>query len=235
MKKLILLIFAFLALVGKILGQDVEPDYLCFEVEAGTKIAFEANSSSISYISPVFEYSFDKQSWSKLTKNGVIAENDAIIYMRGDNPFGLNKSNTHYYFYHFYISKPAKCSGNIMTLIDKIGETKVIPNAYCFNKLFYQCPIITAPELPATTLTEWCYACMFLGCKSLATAPDLPATSLAERCYYNMFSGCTSLITAPKLPATTLVESCYEGMFDHCRSLVSSPVLPATTLRHVVI
>jgi hypothetical protein len=60
---------------------------------------------------------------------------------------------------------------------------------------------------------------MFDGCTSLTTAPELPATTLADYCYEYMFYGCTSLTTAPELPATTLNESCYENMFQGCTSL----------------
>ena len=34
---------------------------------------------------------------------------------------------------------------------------------------------------------------MFYGCTSLTTAPALPATTLAESCYECMFADCTSL------------------------------------------
>jgi hypothetical protein len=34
---------------------------------------------------------------------------------------------------------------------------------------------------------------MFNGCVSLVSAPQLPATTLTESCYYYMFNGCTSL------------------------------------------
>ena len=47
----------------------------------------------------------------------------------------------------------------------------------------------------------------------------LPATTLTEDCYAAMFAGCTSLVNAPELPATTLVDKCYEGMFQYCSSL----------------
>ena len=81
--------------------------------------------------------------------------------------------------------------------------------------------LTTAPELPATTLTNYCYRSMFNGCTSLVTAPELPATTLAESCYANMFEGCTNLTTAPNLPATTLTQGCYWEMFGGCTSLNS--------------
>jgi len=45
---------------------------------------------------------------------------------------------------------------------------------------------------------------MFRGCTSLITAPELPATTLTNYGYQGMFGGCTSLTKAPDLPATTL-------------------------------
>ena len=60
---------------------------------------------------------------------------------------------------------------------------------------------------------------MFEGCTSLTTAPKLPATTLTKYCYASMFYNCTSLTTAPELPATTLAESCYEYMFRDCTKL----------------
>lgn len=60
---------------------------------------------------------------------------------------------------------------------------------------------------------------MFYGCSSLVSAPELPATTLAQRCYESMFYGCSSLISAPELPATTLTNNCYKEMFYGCSSL----------------
>ena len=97
--------------------------------------------------------------------------------------------------------------------------------------LFRGCTsLATAPELPATTLINGCYAGMFEGCTSLTTAPSLPATALTEHCYYYMFEGCTSLTTTPSLPATTLAFGCYDSMFKGCTNLTSIPTLSATTL-----
>ena len=73
--------------------------------------------------------------------------------------------------------------------------------------------------MPATTLTTYCYASMFLYCTSLVNAPELPATTLTANCYDYMFYGCTSLVNAPELPATTLASKCYESMFEGCTSL----------------
>ncbi len=122
-------------------------------------------------------------------------------------------------------------SGNIMSLVDPTCKSTTIPIDGCFEALFTNCVVQEANELelPATTLTEGCYASMFLGCSKLMYAPVLPATTLANDCYYTMFMN-TGIRTAPVLPATTLASRCYNGMFTGCTSLTEAPELPATTL-----
>ncbi len=46
------------------------------------------------------------------------------------------------------------------------------------------------------------------GCASLTVAPELPATTLAEYCYYDMFYGCTSLNTVTCLATDISAEDC---------------------------
>ena len=131
-------------------------------------------------------------------------------------------------YYYFTISGgKISASGNIMSLLN---FTPILPN-YAFYKLFEDCTsLVSAPELPATTLADGCYEFMFRGCSSLTQAPELPATTLADHCYHYMFYGCKSLTQAPELPATTLVFDCYDYMFYDCSSLTQAPELPATTL-----
>lgn len=91
-------------------------------------------------------------------------------------------------------------------------------------------------SLPCTRLTEErCYFEMFYLCEHLVTAPALPATSLSDGCYHQMFKGCIRLTSAPALPATTLPSvqygyGCYSEMFAKCTSLTVAPVLSANTL-----
>ncbi|MCQ2076715.1 MAG: leucine-rich repeat protein [Bacteroidaceae bacterium] len=93
---------------------------------------------------------------------------------------------------------------------------------YIFYSMFEGCTnLVSAPALPATTLTSHCYDSMFKGCTSLTTAPELPATSVQTYCYQSMFEDCTSLTTAPYLPATSLGTNtdCYKNMFKNCSNL----------------
>jgi len=73
--------------------------------------------------------------------------------------------------------------------------------------------MITAPELPATTLAMGCYSGMFADCRKLAAPPKLLATTLAPWCYNGMFIGTT--IKQIDLPAKNFLHrSCYFWMFN---------------------
>lgn len=126
--------------------------------------------------------------------------------------------------------------GNIMSLLygdDFLGQTDLTGKNYCFYNLFKNNThliSVESLELPATTLSNYCYQLMFSGCTSLINAPVLPATTLTEYCYGSMFFGCTSLVTPPVLPATTLARGCYQNLFRSCTGLTTPPALPATTL-----
>ena len=143
-----------------------------------------------------------------------------VVQWKGNNPNGVSTSYNDYL--NFVVSgNPVHLSGNIMSLIDGVGETLVIPNKFCFKNLFYNSEIKTVSSdfLPATTLQDECYRSLFAYCRNLTQAPELPATTLAPYCYNEMFSGCSALTTAPELPATTLVNDCYNYIFQYCSSL----------------
>lgn len=95
-----------------------------------------------------------------------------------------------------------QCIGNIETLLDYrtvwAGGHPAM-DVSCFRFMFNDCTsLTTAPELPATTLSQSCYYSMFKGCTSLIAIPTLPATILSNYCYYEIFSGCAKI----KLSAT---------------------------------
>ena len=138
----------------------------------------------------------------------------------------------------FTINKKCNLEGNCMSLLfgdNAVNNNNLSGKTYAFYELFSGCAsIIQVSEtfLPATTLAERCYCCMFRGCTRFTSAPELPATTLVNECYKYMFHGCTSLTTVPELPATTLATYCYSGMFFGCSSLTTAPELPATTLSY---
>ena len=179
------------------------------------------------YLTPDVQYSLDGgETWTELAVGDTIllAKKGDKAHIRGYNEGGLGsngKDNV-----HFIMTGAIAASGSVMSLIDGIGLSLKIPKESCFWYLFENCTSLTqAPEVPATTLSEWCYYGMFSGCSSLTQAPELPATTLADWCYRAMFSGCTSLTKAPELPATELPDSlfmrsgCCESMFSGCTNL----------------
>ena len=152
------------------------------------------------------------------------------LRLRATSEIGTSTDDGNYKI-SFENETPVACTGDIRTLVDWENYATANTENAKFYQLFRGCTqLVSAPELPATTLAESCYYMMFNGCTSLTTAPALPATTLARNCYAMMFNGCTSLTSAPALPATTLTSSCYNMMFRGCAQLTSAPELPATSL-----
>lgn len=236
--------------------QESLKEPLTFEAkEDDTKIYFLAYN--IEEQTRTIEVSTDDgKTWTSHT-SGVYDEDEAIIatlnvgekaLVRGDNPamgYFSEDEGTAVYGGGFHINGEAYVYGNVMSLLDSTDFTSMtsVPE-YAFTNLFCDASmsgewnnnenLFSHPSkhliLPATTLSEWCYYCMFRNCESLNAAPELPAIILAEYCYSEMFQNCASLTTAPELPATTLADGCYNGMFEDCLSLITAPELPATTL-----
>lgn len=221
----------------------VIPPYLCFtaeEANAPIEMAGLPGAPSMN-----MEYSFDKSNWStfeigeldpdsyEVSSHGTVItlENiDDKVYFRGNNDHGFcvyDEDEGSSFCNEFIIrDKKMSVSGNIMTLMDKTGESTVLYENN-FDKLFVDCYKLTNAsklELPVIQLAPYCYASMFANFSDsnseLTSAPELlPATTLADDCYEYMFSGCTSLTEAPELPATTLADYCYAGMFRGCTAI----------------
>ena len=157
---------------------------------------------------------------------------NGTLRMRGKSSKGMGTNGNDKAWITFGNSNVmVSCTGDIRTLVDYTNYRNASTSEARFSALFGGCTnLISAPELPATTLASYCYEFMFYGCTGLTTAPVLPATTLAEECYRSMFYGCTGLTTAPELPAETLAERCYYEMFYGCTGLTTAPALPAETL-----
>ncbi|MBR5971666.1 MAG: leucine-rich repeat protein [Paludibacteraceae bacterium] len=203
-------------------------NYLTFTAEADSS-SFGIHSEW--WNNPDVQYSLDDgQTWIKLQNDTLIPlHNKKKALLRGYNPQGISREFGEVTY--FIMKGRIAASGSVMSLIDNVGESVIIPSDRCFLSLFTNCASLTqAPELPAVHLTEVCYAGMFINCENLKVAPKLPATQLADGCYSRMFWGCTNLTEAPELPATSLDKACYASMFKGCTSLTKAPELPATTL-----
>jgi hypothetical protein len=212
--------------------EEGDPDpgnWLVFRAEEANTIV---SYNNVGGNAPNVQYSIDGgRTWFIWeNRQNIILENAGdTVYVGGYNPEGFSSSSEMYTV--FSSNKKIAASGSVMSLIDQDGSSTEIPNAYCFHQLFSHCPLTQAPELPATSLKDYCYSFMFSHCEHLAKAPELPATEMAKACYYFMFANCVSLNEVPSiLPATQLADSCYAWMFESCRSLEKAPSLPATTM-----
>ena len=101
MKQIILtFIFAVLAFVNTAFTQTDEPDYLCFEVEAGTTIGLSKLNITTSGAGGKFlfndnvdiQYSYDKINWYPLKYNVINVDTDCLIYFKGRNTCFYKKS-----------------------------------------------------------------------------------------------------------------------------------------------
>ena len=253
--------------------------YVKFDILSNGQIKWKSNNANITR---TIEYSKNGSKWESITSNtggaSINVVSGDVVYFRGENesyaevidpdyvsgetPDPYNNRNIRTVSFDGTTCN-FNLSGNIMSLIKKdrpvfsslknlsgecnfygmfkIGNNKLksienlslpatgLTNA-CYAFMFTSADTNNTMELPSTKMKNSCYWGMFRGCTNLAAAPELPATTLAGRCYYGMFDGCTSLTTAPELPATTLAEYCYLDMLRRCTRLTTAPELPATTL-----
>ena len=221
--------YYYTAMYEKEGGDTVPNNWLCFTAEVGGSTVWYENYEENN---PDVRYSIDGGvTWQALdSMQKITLENKGDrVYIKGYNPDGFSHGDDAYT--KFNMTGFVSASGSVMSLIDSVGATTVIPCSKCFSQLFAGNErLVKAPELPATTLTPGCYWYMFSECTKLEEAPELPATQLDTACYGGMFSGCASLTQAPELPATELKPVCYGSMFNCCRSLIQAPELPATQL-----
>ena len=173
------------------------------------------------------QYSYDAVNWETADKVTINLNTGDKVYFKGTIISNHSLGN----YAYFTMTGKVEASGSIMSMQNGNPKDKTLKYNEEFFNLFQGCTsLVTAPELPATKLTSYCYWYMFHNCTSLVKAPELPVTTLADNCYTGMFYGCTSLTQAPELPATTLAEYCYQWMFSGCTSLINAPALPAKTL-----
>lgn len=199
-------------------------NYLRFVSRGSGTFTFFANGGDTSN---KLKYSLNSGStWTEL-ENGSsttsVSSGDVIMWKGENLSVMINKG-----IGTFSSTTQFDVEGNIMSLIygDNFeNETSLNGKDYIFMNLFSGCTTVISVEnmeLPATTLSTWCYTNMFNRASNLTTPPKvLPATSLVSQCYYNMFYSCSSLTASPLLPAPTLVTECYRQMFRNCTNISS--------------
>ena len=203
--------------------------YVTFTAEAEQAFKMTTNGD---YIISGLQYSVNFGEWQDVVKDIPVTfgGTHGDLRLRGTNTNGTANNANDYSTITFTNNVSVACTGDIRTLLNYKEYKSVETGNAKFCSLVYGCAVLTsAPDLPATTLAEYCYYGMFYECTVLTSAPDLPATTLAEFCYGNMFNRCTNLKSAPKMPATKLAEKCYWGMFAWSGTLSSVTMLAPST------
>ena len=171
------------------------------------------------------EYSTDNVNWNTWTEtNGVrsmsVAQNGSL-YLRGNNPNGLNPTESQTNYYSFTADKKYAMAGDIRSLISRY-EIEEIPDG-AFMRFFFNSTTldnVSYVGLKATRLGKSAYRYLFNGCTGLRFSPHiLPAATASEYAYNAMFNGCSSLGVMPIISATSFGNYACMNMFSGCSAL----------------
>lgn len=203
--------------------------YLTLEALGTGTLGIITNNSAVTRT--IFFSVDDGLSWTEITTSqdaysfGNFVAGDKVLIKGNNISYAQVGSQGMPSGVYFTETTPYKVYGNIMSIFygDYFVDNYELPSGgtYSCAGLFSKGLLIDASNLilPATALTNNCYAFMFYNCSGLTTAPVLPATTLANYCYQSMFNNCYNLTEVPELPATTLTTGCYMNLFTYCRNL----------------
>lgn len=183
-------------------------------------------------VNPI-EYSLDNSSWQTLSVGASTPTIDAgkRVYFRASGLTATSADGIG----EFSTTGMFNVGGNIMSMAygaDFKDKTE-ITNNYAFVRLFRLTTVVDASnlQLPAMSLTEYCYNATFAGCINLIIGPNLPALNIPAFSYSFMYASCSNLKSVCTLPATILGQRCYDGMYMNCENLeVAQEELPAETI-----
>ena len=203
---------------------------VCFTADGEQTVALTKVGSAPAI---TMQYSYDGVTWDAWDLSALPFGGSTKVYVRGVNNAKFSTNGTSNTF-TFGTDSYVYVSGIAEALLNGESEVLQYSTPHTFKELFKdQTALREADRLrfEAMSNSESCYQSMFTGCSNLLSAPELPATTLGYSPYRSMFSDCTSLLKAPSiLPAITIGAWAYVSMFNGCKSLVNAPELPATTL-----
>ena len=181
--------------------------YVTFTAEA--EQAFKMTTKG-DYIISGLQYSVNFGEWQDVVKDIPVTfgGTHGDLRLRGTNTNGTATDNSNCSTITFTNNVSVACTGDIRTLLNYKEYKSVETGNAKFCSLFYGCAVLTsAPDLPATTLAEFCYGYMFNRCTNLKSAPKMPATKLAEKCYWGMFAWSGTLSSVTMLAPSTQIAS----------------------------
>lgn len=197
-----------------------------------TFIAQQANST-VKYnalTNTTAEYSYDNINWTDAGNVTITLANVGDkVYYRGTitNNLSVQASTV-----RFVMTGKIAASGSIMSMYNKNSDDTVITYTRSFANMFRNCTSLTeTPEMPATTVSGYCYEYMYQGCSNLISSKEILAETIGGYSMHAMFSGCSNLVNGPtKLYATRSDSVCYKEMFNGCSKLINAPEIMLTSV-----
>jgi hypothetical protein len=167
------------------------------------------------------EYSEDGSSWTEYFSDMSLslAPGDTLYFRASKDNREYFEASNEYSFGKFKITEACKCSGDVMSLLDRDMRANI---AYqnVFADMFSGQPIITAPDISATEYRDGCFSSMFEGCTYLEeTVRVLYAEDLAYECCMNMFKDCIAMTSTPDLRFKVTAQKSCQSMFEGCTSI----------------
>ncbi len=171
---------------------------LCFE-NLGTNEEYIVLTQQ-GNLNPVYYISRDDNLWEPYTIGNRVYLNSTLgnkVFFKGHKDAESSYTG-HRVMFNSSTSNTTniKASGNVNSMLSENFSKITDLTSYgisCLQQLFDGCDISSAPVLPATTLSTYCYSGMFSGCSKLTKGPVLPAKTINSTNYRNMFMYCTSL------------------------------------------
>ena len=190
---------------------DATYPYLTFTASAEQTMTINTYSSYV--LDESMQYSVNGGEWVQLTAETAITfgGDNGTLRLRGKSANGTATSSSSRAQISFGDDNvQVACSGDIRTLVDYENHATVSTANARFCKLFLSCKSLTsAPELPATTLVNYCYQEMFYGCTNLSSITMLATNILASGCLTDWVSGVASSGTFTK--AESLIQGSETG------------------------
>ena len=169
-------------------GKAKYTPYVTFTAEAEQTFKMITNEN---YQIKKLEYSVNGGDWKDVVKDTPVpfGGDKGDLRLRGTNEEGTATNSLSYSNIIFTNNDVAvACTGDIRTLLNWESYKTVNTNNARFCYLFYYCGVLTsAPELPATTLADYCYYKMFYNCEKLSTVTMLAPSG--QITYSNAFTG----------------------------------------------
>ena len=177
-------------------------EYLCFTSTGNSTVRMTQTGTPNKSANKVIQYKLNNGQWQNWDLSAVSLSDGDKMYLKSDDEIPISESPSIYKY--FMITGSIAATGDIMSLLN-FSDTLT---DYAFYNLFKNCTsLTTAPELPATTLTNACYAYMFYYCTKLNYVKALFTDISAPECLLAWLYNVSTTGTFVKNPEATYTKT----------------------------